>query len=95
MNAASKEKEVASTVSKIYEDIAQLLPVEGRDYILNASDNGNGGVHMEPVAYTIVGKLWLEYLSKTLPEYSSADEETKEKIINRPWNYQKKEEEEI
>jgi len=71
----------------IYEQIAELLPVEGRDYDLNPSENDKGGIHLEPVAYTKIGKIWLEYLREVLPEYSIANDAEKDAILHRPWNY--------
>lgn len=67
--------------SFLYMCIADLMPLEGRDFALNPSDNGKGGVRLEPVAYTRIGKIWLEYLSDTLPQLSRATNEEERNMI--------------
>lgn len=83
-----KEKKDASDVSLdakidiMYANIAELLPIEGRDYALNPTKGKSGGVHLDPVAYTKIGRLWLEYLREVLPPFSVATESEKEEILN-------------
>jgi hypothetical protein len=77
------EQDRSERVSVLYEIMADLLPLEGRDFVLNASDNDEGGVHMEPVAYTKVGKMWLEYLAEALPQYTKMSEEEREAFLEK------------
>lgn len=55
-----------SDFSAIYEVVADMLPLEGRDYRLNPVRRDGGAVGFEPVAMTKIGKIWLEYLSENL-----------------------------
>lgn len=73
----------SAMLSAMYEGIAAMLPVEGRDYTLNPSPNGMGGVHLEPEAYTKIGKIWLEYLAEALPQYSSMTKDEREMFLEK------------
>ena len=53
----------------VYEAVANMLPVEGRDYRLNPVEKQGGVVGFKPVAYTKIGKIWLEYLRENLGKY--------------------------
>lgn len=53
----------------VYESMAEMLPVEGRDYILNATAKDDGVVRFDPKALTAIGKIWLDYLAANLGEY--------------------------
>lgn len=73
---------MAVKIDLLYDNVARLLPMEGRDYSLNPRAADTGGIHLDPVAYTKIGKIWLEYLKETLPLFSVADENGKEEILN-------------
>ena len=53
-------------IQMVYEAIANMLPVEGRDYVLNAHVKEDGKVGFKPVAYSEIGKIWCEYLARNL-----------------------------
>ncbi len=72
-----------SSISQLYMSVADMLPVEGRDYRLNPSPNGNGGIHMEPEAYTQIGKIWLEYLADALPKYAELNKDERNKMLEK------------
>ena len=71
-----------------YDALANLLPVEGRDFVLNPRfDKERGTIVSNPKAYTKIGVIWLNYVKEVLPEYLSAPTEAdKQRILNRPWN---------
>ena len=56
-------------IQLVYEAVAEMLPVEGRDYLLNPSVKESGAVGFTPVALTAIGKIWLDYLSSNLGRY--------------------------
>lgn len=56
-------------IAVVYEAIAQLLPIEGKDYkvefnFYNDKDPSNLKVQFTP--YTKIGKLWCDYCSSVL-----------------------------
>jgi len=54
-------------VSSVYETIAKLLPVEGRDYALNLDITGNRDtLKFSPEAYNGLGKRWCTFLKDNL-----------------------------
>lgn len=56
-------------IMAVYEAVAEMLPVEGRDYRLNPAVKENGAVGFTPEAMTMVGKIWLDYLSDHLGDH--------------------------
>lgn len=61
-----EERRAASVIGAVYDAVADMLPLEGRDYALNPTVKDSGVVGFKPLAYTEIGKLWLDYLSKNL-----------------------------
>ena len=64
----AKAKAEENRILTVYDLVAKLLPLEGRDYELNPYINARGGVSFDPAYHTEIGKIWIEYLSKTLPK---------------------------
>lgn len=67
----AKAKAEENRILTVYDLVAKLLPLEGRDYELNPYINVRGGVSFDPAYHTEIGKIWIEYLSKTLPKLAS------------------------
>lgn len=77
----NNSKNYDNSLAQLYMSIADMLPVEGRDYKLNPSPNENGGIHMDPEAYTQIGKIWLDYLADALPKYASLTPAERNKML--------------
>ena len=84
-NQDDGSSDFSALLSTMYEGIAAMLPVEGRDYVLNPTPNGERGIHMEPEAYTEIGKIWLEYLAKALPQYARLTKEDREAFLEKKY----------
>ena len=61
------EKPLEGRILTVYDLVAKLLPIEGRDYELNPSINERGSVSFNPEYHTEIGRIWVGYLAKMLP----------------------------
>jgi len=65
-------------IGTVYETMAKLLPVEGRDYTLDIRFNEQGRMILNMQGLTEVGTLWTAYLNSALPRYLGKPVEKKD-----------------
>lgn len=84
-NVISKINNEFTTVQKvkvgeIYCVMAEMLPVEGRDFVLDFEFKDNINPTVKFIPYTEIGKLWCEYLKTNMAAFI-AKKQTEQKEI--------------
>lgn len=54
----------------LYDRVAKLLPLEGRDYTLEFVHSDDGGIAVNPKAKNEIGAMWCRFLKNNLQKYA-------------------------